>query len=67
MVAGRIRQLRYDRDMRQEELIDRTRLDIAHYESGRSVPTLHSLAILCRFFNISLDEFFAPLRYPGKE
>lgn len=67
LVAGRMRQLRDEHNYTQEYLIDHTRLDIAHYEAGQSFPSLFSISILCKFYNITLDEFFAPMNYPSKE
>ena len=31
------------------------------------IPNLTTISIICKFYNITLDEFFAPLHYPPKE
>ncbi len=67
LVAQRIRQLRYECGYTQEDVIDKTHLDIHRYEAGNSIPLLSSIVKLCRFFGLTLDEFFAPLNYPPRE
>lgn len=67
MLAQRLRQLRCEHDYTQEYVIDRIHLDIHRYETGNSIPLLTSIAKICKFYNITLDEFFAPLNYPPKE
>lgn len=67
MVIRRMKQLRHDGGFTQEYVIESTSLDIGRFETGASVPTLMSLSVLCRFYNITLDEFFAPMGYPPKK
>lgn len=67
MIIKRIKQLRHDNNYTQEYVIDQTSLDIGRFETGASIPTVMSLAILCNFYSITLDEFFAPLNYPPKK
>ena len=67
MLVERVRQLRNEHNYTQEYVIEHTHLDISRYEMGDSVPTLPSILKLCKFYNITLDEFFAPLNYPPKE
>lgn len=67
MIARRIIQLRREHGCTQEDVIDKTHLDIHRYESGNSIPLLSSLSKICMFFKITLDEFFAPMNYPPKE
>ena len=44
-----------------------TGLDIPHLETGRDFPSLTTIAILCKFYNITIVEFFSPIDYPAKE
>ena len=63
-LANRIKEIREQHGHTQEYLIDHVRLSINTYETGGKVPTLMSLLKICKFYNITLDEFFAPLQYP---
>ena len=63
-VISRMKQLRRDHNYSQEYVIENTGLDIFHFESGSKFPTLVSLTILCRFYGISLREFFGESVYP---
>ena len=67
VIALRIKQLRQEYNCTQEKLIDKTHLDINRYEMGETIPLLSSLSKICEFFNITLDEFFAPMQYPPKK
>ncbi len=60
-VADRIRKLRKDRGLTQEAVYEDTGLDIKHIESKGLNITITSIAILCRYFEISLEEFFKGL------
>lgn len=63
-IVSRMKQLRREHDFSQEYIIEKTKLDIFHFESGAKFPTLTSLTILCRFYGISLREFFSESDYP---
>lgn len=67
VLAWRLLQLRREHNYTQEYVIDKTHLDIHRYETGNSIPLLMSLSKLCVFYEITLDEFFAPLNYPPKK
>jgi len=66
LVARRLRQLRYEHGYTQENVVDKTHLDIHRYEAGTTIPLLSSIVKLCRFYGITLDEFFAPMNYPPR-
>lgn len=51
----------------QEYVHEHTGLDIAHFETGSYVPSVISLSVFCKFYDITLDEFFAPMQYPPKK
>ena len=64
----RVKELRRLHDHQsQEELAEATGLGIAQLESGKNFPNLTTITIICKFYNITLDEFFAPLNYPPKQ
>ena len=67
LIVGRMKELRSERGYSQEYVVERTKLNLSQYEAGINSPSLDSLAILCKFYNITLDEFFAPMNYPTKE
>lgn len=67
MIIQRIKEIRKKHNHTQEYLFENTGLDIAHIEIGRVIPSIVSVSIFCKFYNITLDEFFAPLNYPPKE
>lgn len=62
----RVKELRHNHQS-QEQLAEATELGIAQLESGKNFPNLTTISIICKFYNITLDEFFAPLHYPPKE
>lgn len=66
-LAQRIKELREEHGHTQEYLIDGVHLAINSYETGSKIPTLMSILKICEFYNITLDEFFAPLNYPPKK
>nr|WP_302289825.1 helix-turn-helix transcriptional regulator [Alistipes finegoldii] len=51
----------------QEYVSHNTQLDISHYESGQRFASLQTLSIFCKFYKMTLDEFFATIKYPPKE
>ena len=67
LIIFRMKELRSVHGFSQEYVIEHTGLDIFHFENGSKKPTTVSLSILCSFYNITLDEFFAPLNYPPKK
>ena len=66
-IVLRIKELRSIHGHTQEKLKDSTGLNIPNLETGENFPNLTSIAIICRYYNISLDEFFAPMEYPPKK
>lgn len=66
-VILRIKELRREHHHSQEQLNAETEIDIANLETGANFPNLTTISIICRFYGITLDEFFAPLNYPPKE
>lgn len=64
----RVKKLRHMHDHQsQEQLAEATELGIAQLESGKNFPNLTTISIICKSYNITLGEFFAPLDYPPKD
>lgn len=64
----RVKELRHMHNHQsQEQLAEATGLGIAQLESGKNFPNLTTITIICKFYNVTLDEFFAPLNYPPKD
>ncbi len=57
-VADRVRELRKARGMGQEAVYEDTGVHIKKIEAKGSNLTITSVAILCEYFDISLEEFF---------
>ena len=66
-IVERMKRLRLEHGHSQEYVMENTRLDIPHFESGRYTPSINSIAIFCRFYGLTLAEFFRPLDYPPKK
>lgn len=66
MMIKRIKELRKLHNHSQEYVIENTGVDVSHIENGRDTPSVLSISRLCRFYNLTLDEFFAPFQYPPK-
>ncbi len=67
LLIEKMQQLRNEHGFSQEDVIDSTHLDISRYETGDATPTLPSILKLCRFYNISIADFFAQMNYPAKK
>lgn len=63
----RVKELRHMHNHHRRCSWPKRRVGIAQLESGKNFPNLTTISIICKFYNITLDEFFAPLHYPPKE
>lgn len=66
-IGRRIKELREEHGHTQEYLIDHIHLGINSYETGKRIPTVMSLLKICRFYDISLYEFFSPINSSDKK
>lgn len=57
-VSDRIKKLRESKGISQETFYIDTDIHIARIESGKSNITISTLSDICKYFNISLSEFF---------
>ncbi len=69
----RIRNMREDRDLTQEEigkLLNKSQQGYNHIEAGRAELKIEDLATLCKFYNVSADYIIGlvnkPLPIKGK-
>ena len=67
LIKQRIKDLRAKNNYTQEFVSEITGLDIPHLECGRDFPSLTTISILCKFYGITLVEFFEPINYPTKK
>ncbi len=66
-LGARIRELRWNLKLSQEELADRARLHwtyVSDLERGRQTPTLDVVNRLARAVGVTLAELFAPFDRP---
>lgn len=60
-IALRIKQLREEKNITQEVFVFDTNINIGRIESGKSNITISTLAIICDYFGVSLQDFFKDL------
>lgn len=60
-IALRVKQLRRERNISQTTLTFDTDLNIGRIESCQNVISLVTILRLCKYFNISISEFFKGL------
>ena len=59
----KLRKLRTDRGLTQEELAEKTyvtRTAISKWESDRGYPSIDSLKVISKFFSVSIDDLLSP-------
>jgi DNA-binding XRE family transcriptional regulator len=56
--ADRLKALREERGLSQETVYFHTNINIGRIEIGKSNISLTSLSILCKYFGISIEDFF---------
>lgn len=60
-IAQRIKQLRVEKGVSQETFFIETDIHIARIESGKSNITVSTLSDICKYFEISLSDFFSTI------
>ncbi|MBB6612560.1 helix-turn-helix transcriptional regulator [Pontibacter sp. Tf4] len=58
-VSTRVKQLRTEREITLEVFFHDTGIHLARLEAGRSNVTLSTLEAVCRYFGVTLSEFFS--------
>lgn len=66
-VAAKLRQLRKDRGVSQKNVFIDTDIHVGRIELGKQNITLSTLAILCDYYKIELEDFFRGIRGNSKE
>lgn len=61
-VVERLKQIRHERGLTQENVRFDTDLNIGRIESGSHSVSLTTLADLCDYYDITLSDFFHPIR-----
>ncbi len=58
LVAKKFRAIRKELKITQETAFRDTGVKISKIESGRMNPTIMSIAILCQYYDVALEDFF---------
>lgn len=59
LIARRLTEIREQHNHTKEYVLHNTGLGISGYENKVRFPSLESIAKFCKFYNISLEKFFA--------
>lgn len=59
-IARRVKQIREERGVTLEAFYHDTSIHLARIETGKLNVTVSTLEAICRYFNLSLSDFFAP-------
>jgi len=60
-IARRIKQLRMEKGISQETFFIETDIHIARIESGKANITVSTLSDICKYFGITLSDFFSTI------
>ena len=66
-IALRLKSLREERGISQEQLYNETDIHIARIETARVNISVSTLSKLCGYFKISLAEFFTKIEHGNKK
>ena len=66
-ITARLKQIRKDRGIRQEDVRFELGINIGRIESGRNCIKLPTLMRLCAFYDVELSEFFIGIKNPPGE
>lgn len=61
IIALKIKQLRGEFNITQENFYNDTNIHIARIESGKVNISISTLEAICKYFNISLSKFFSDI------
>lgn len=62
-VACKLKRLRQDKNLTQETVTHHTGINIGLIELGKTNISLITLAALCSYYNVPLEEFFNEIEY----
>ena len=57
-IVGKLRELRKARGLTQQAVYEDTNVDIGKYETQPNNLSITTLAILCSYYEVTLEEFF---------
>lgn len=57
-VAKRLKQIREEKGFSQESVYIDTDYNIGRYEVGKTNISISTISLLCKYYDISLEEFF---------
>lgn len=61
-IAQKLKRLREAKNVSQQDVLNDTAIHIARIETGRMNISISTLSHLCKYFNITLSEFFETLK-----
>ncbi|MDR2125556.1 MAG: helix-turn-helix domain-containing protein [Prevotellaceae bacterium] len=61
LIAKRIKQLRIEKNISQDSFFIDTDIHIARIENGKTNITVSTLNDICKYFSISMSDFFASI------
>ena len=61
-LAERLKALRKKRKLSQMRVTMDTGINIGRVESGKRMLSVHSVAILCSYYGVSMEEFFRGIK-----
>ena len=64
-LAQKLKDLRIARGLSQMRVTMDTGVNVSRAESGKRSLSVHSVAILCRYYELSLEEFFHNIELSG--
>lgn len=66
-IARKCKDLRAKKGGSQEAVYEDTGINIGKVETAKKNVTISTLTKLCRYYNLTLEEFFDGTNYPPKE
>ena len=64
-IVWRLKEIRNGRGVSQQRVTMDTGVNISRIESGNRMPSIYSLAILCKYYEVSMEEFFSAFSKAG--
>lgn len=61
ILTRKLKALREDKGLSQMRVLMDTGVNVSRIESGKRMPSVYSIAILCKYYDITLDRFFQGL------
>ena len=65
-IVWRLKEIRNSRGVSQQRVTMDTGVNISRIESGNRMPSIYSLAILCKYYEVSMEEFFKNIDLKNK-